>query len=1306
MDGLAVGVRVLVHRDESEEGLGDLVEAHVRPGDRVHAVVGGDVGVCGDLPLEVVVLHRVRRLVFAEGHPELLVVGAVPVVVAPAVDGGREVLLVVREAVAVGVAVGPELALQVGTGLVDGVVEAGCVVPGVAEAVEAGVGRAGVEVEERQAVAVVVAAGLLVLADVGDAVAVGVAVPRVGRVLLVGPVRRPGLVPRRGVVVPGHLVLLDVDAVVDLGLARVVHRPVLELVEPDEAVALLVVRVGAEGPGAEHRQGVERGPDVVDQVDRARGLVAGVERPAVGDVVLVGVVAAGVERLDRLHPVVVPPHRGIDGVHEHRVVAAVVLADHPLLDVELLAGGEGDVEVAGGGRVRAGAGKEAEGRLAVPEHVVEVVVEECVAVAVAARRVHHVAVGVLGRVARGVGIEREEDLPAVGQAVDVGVPVHRVGAEEVLLVVGEAVAVEVGDTVPLAGVDPEGAEDRGKVGIALPLVVPEPDDRVHRVELGEQPALGEEAVQGAVARGERGVAVADERLEVVGEVVVAGQEELAGEEVDVGAGDLAGLERRPHRRGIDALLAVVARLGAGHRVVVRGLPRVVEELGAAERVDVAVARVDLEAAQHEDDGGGRLLVGGGLVVGDGGDRRVGEVVGTVAARGGVEVGAAVVALVADQLGLELLVAVADEEAAVVLGLEALELPAQEREARPHEVSAAAGGEVRVEGEGRVERAPAVGVVLVEDGGPEVVLPAVLLDVAVGVRHGRVGGRAVAAERDVLDHLLLRPRGSAGDDARIAVGAPVRMVLVGGGGLGQAAELEDVGEEGLRRGRLAGKGLVGGDAGDREDRPGGVAGARAVVDVVAGERVLEHADEVDHPVRVVVVGILRPDVLDLLVLAGGDPVVVRRVVAVVPGAVAVPERAGGAVAAGGVGDREVAPVVERALVLGLVGVEVVGLPLVGEAVLVEVAEVVVREVGIRGEVADRPDARLGRVDADRVGVGIGDVAVGRGGGESVGVAVGELPSEGIGHRIAVGVRRDDRLDHRAFPGVEVVARRLVPGLLGVVLLGRPGIDDEVRGAVPVAGLDLLDRALVGEDQAAGLRERRLEVAHRGVVHAVVGADGDALPVVGDAVRDGRVRVGRVGPEEGQGPVLVLRGDVPRGGREDVGGPEQGADGGGVVRVEAGQVQGGGDVGDRDRHGHAVGIEGRLREGERDVRGAVLGLEGELPPGARADVQLGVVVDERVVGGGNGEDAVRDRVAEFQVQEGVTGAAFGVAEDRRARVAGREGDGRRRRDGDIDLLGYIIERHGDCRRPGRLGNDGERVEGLRREGHGPARGLLSR
>ena len=1301
VDGLAVGIGVRRHRDRRGNRIADIVEAHHRrafPFDRVDAVVGGDVGVGRDLGGEVVVLHRIRGLVFAEGNPELLVVGAVPVVVAPSVDGGRKILLVVREAVAIGIAVGAELALEAGAKGVGGVVEARGVVPGVAEAVEACVGRAGVEVEEREAVAVVVSAGLLVLARVGDAVAVGIAVPWVGRIELVGPVRRLGPIPVFVMEMAGHLLGLDINGIerMDLVGARVEHRPVLELGAPSESVALLVVRIGAEGSGAIRRQGVERGPDIVDQIDAARWPVAGVERPAVGDVVRVGVVAAGVQGLDRLHPVVVPPHRWIDGVHEHRVVAAVVLADHPLLDVELLACGEGDVEVAGGGGMGAGSGNEAERRLAVPIRVVEVVIEEGVAVAVAPGRIHVVAVGVLGSVAGIVGIKLEEDLPAVGQTVVVGVPVDRIGAEEVFLVVGEAVAVEVGHAIPLPGIDSEGFEDRDEVGISLPLVVPEADERIHRIELREQPALGEEAVHRAVGRGERGVAGADDIPDVRREVVVAGKEELAGEEVDVGARDLAGLQLADHRRGIGALLAVVAGVGPVHILVVGLLARLVEELGAAERVDVAVARVDFEAAHVEDDGGGWLLGGGVFVVGNGGDWRVGEGVLVARARGGIEVGASVVALVADQFGLELLVGIADEEPAVVFGLEVRERATEERQACRLEIGSAAGGEIRVEGEGRVERAPVLGAVLVENRAPEVVFPAIFENVTVGVGDRGIGDGAVAAAR-VVDE-------ERAEDAGIAVMAPVRMILVGRGGLGKAAELEDVGEVGLCDRRLAGKVLVCRDAGNRDEGTGArFEDAGSVVDVVAGERILEHADEIDHAVRVVVVGVVGPDVRDLLIETRGNPIVVGRVVEVAPGSfavAAVPHGSGGAVFAARLGDGERAPFGEGVSLCVLSAVEIVGLPLVGQAVLVEIAEIVERIEGVRGEVANggRP-AGLGGLDQDGGGAGIRDIEVGGRGGEG-GLVVGELPAEGIGPGGEKG------LDHRVSGRIEVVSVQLVPWPGRVVKSGRSGIDGEVRGAVSAANGDRRDGADVGEEHLGRIGERDHEVAGLGPAAVVVGrVDANLLSLGVD--RDGRLGslIGRSGPVVDQVRVVVRR-DVGGAGGKRERRPLEGRDRGCRLRIVVRRVKDRIDVVDRSLEDGGAEESVRVGRGDREVVVAVDGIDAERArrgiAGNRDRGRNGHVVGgcagaierqlkDDVRGGGGAErdiDAVRgDSLVDVHHVGGEGNPILhAVAGDMDA-----EGDCGAR-------IGVVLDRHGNRRIAATEGNEGKGCDVCRAIGIG--------
>ena len=756
-----------------------------------------------------------------------------------------------------------------------------------------------------------------------------------------------------------------------------------------------------------------------------------------------------------------------------------------------------------------------------------------------------------------------------------------------------------------------------------------------------------------------GVAVADEGLDLRRVEVVAGQVEGSGEEVDVGAGNLPGLER-----GGPGGVPEVAQ-GTVVGVVREGRE---EELGAPLGVDVSVARVDDEVSDREHDGGRGILVVGILpdvIVGNGGDRVVGEVVGVVPAAGGrVEHGVSVEAFGADQLDLELLVGVLDEEAAVeedraavgglggvevVVGAEAgvgglVVVPlvdgnefdpdgsgggigdadvdavgderhldpllAQQREPGRAEVGGPAGGELRIERERGIVGAPVFGLVLVEDGGPEIVFPAVLAAVGVGVGDGRIGAGAVAADVQVR----------AGEDARVAVGDPVRGLVDVQRNLGrrllEAAELEDVGEEGLGRGRA--------DAGERavDAAVGGheldvLADMRAVVDVVAGERVEERADLVHGVLVGDDVRVAGPGVVDLLVARGGDAVVVGRVVLVVEGAAGV-GRSGGSVEALRDGDGERLPFEEGVRRAILAAVQIPVLPDVGEAVLVEVAEVVdaragalVPEVlvGIRGEVADRGGAAgLRRLDQDGRGAGIGDVEVGGRGGEG-GLVVGELPAEGI------GPGGEDGLDHRGSGGVEVVSVHFVPRLGRVVLPGRARVDDEIGHPVSAAGHNGGERADVGEEKAAGIGDFDDEVAGLRAAAVIVGRiDADLLAFGMD--RDGRVGrgVGRTRPVVDQ-VLVVVRRDVGGDGGERERRAGEGLDHGCRLGIVVRGVEDRIDVVDRPLEDGRAEVAVRIGRGDREVVVAVEGVDAERARrGVAGNRDRGR--NGHVVGGGSG------------------------------------------------------------------------------------------
>ena len=444
----------------------------------------------------------------AVGHPEVGRIGAIPVVVAPAVNGGGEVFLVVGDAVAVGVAVGAELpgyveAMGVGGAVGDRralvairrgagepervlrVVGAVEILPGVGEAVGVGVNGCRREVDDPLELAVV-AVGVVLQIDVsvfeavGQSVAVGVGVPRGRGVRLVLPGREepPGGADHDVGAGAGDgrlLVLRDRE----LGIAAVEG----ELLPPVEAVGVGVENGAAHG----ERLAVELIPekDVAGELagtillDREQGVGladradADIERPAVGQLVAVGVAlhrggrkGLPLVRIDLGDGRAAESLGAAKGCRDARVAAEldIILGHEELLQV-------GEPGPAGAAAAdRGSAGNELVCGAAVPERLVVEVMDHRAGVLVNARRIHEVLVGVAGCAVvalRGEGRKSVQDLPAVGHAVGVGVPVQRVGAEEELLVVGEAVVVDVLGGVPLgpvAGVLDVGGEIRRIVG--------------------------------------------------------------------------------------------------------------------------------------------------------------------------------------------------------------------------------------------------------------------------------------------------------------------------------------------------------------------------------------------------------------------------------------------------------------------------------------------------------------------------------------------------------------------------------------------------------------------------------------------------------------------------------------------------------------------------------------------------------------------------------------------------------------------------------------------------------------------------
>ena len=579
------------------------------------------------------------RVVVAVGADGAAIDGVVvpgPLVVLEVLHGVDEVLLVVVEAVAVvveralllgvlvvagaGVEVGAvhaaagevdgaaagevgvlaglvgEAALPVGVALRAGVL----VFPGVGDVVEVGVDAAGVETgagdvaaehggraELRDAGVVVVRLvheGGVAFVGVGEVVAVGVGVPRVGGPPLVVPVAiraGEGAVGADAGVVQaelGGVALVLVGEALEVVVARRVRRDADVLDGPDGEV------------------GVGRGR-VDDAVVVGADGGADIEFPAVGHAVAVGVAAVGGDLivLDEVvlaaegdgvgfkGPVRVAESDGLGVLDRVRDVVGAVLEDevaalavgHRLRHVrgghrlalgddamvdeparEGVLGGVIECECVRGGELHLAVALEIAGgpaRARVESvNIVHVVVQVFAAVPG-----HVVAVGVaIGVVAEGV--EAPHDLPAVVHGVAVGVPADGVRAEEELLEVGEAVAVGVeGDVV----VGDAGVEVGGDDGVV---------DRVAIDDLGGVVRLAYGIL------GERGHAP-----EVV---FVAVREAVA---VGIGLRRVGAVEVAVVGVGEDAVVVVGALVGLVHQVLdLVGVLRVEGGVRAADFVEV------------------------------------------------------------------------------------------------------------------------------------------------------------------------------------------------------------------------------------------------------------------------------------------------------------------------------------------------------------------------------------------------------------------------------------------------------------------------------------------------------------------------------------------------------------------------------------------------------------------------------------------------------------------------------------------------------------------------------------------------
>ena len=1221
------------------------------------------------------VVDEADRVVIEAGKrtPEHGVVRSIPPVVAPAVLGTGEVFLVVRQTVAVGIAVRAEDGVRVVR-----VVVAHHELPAVGKPVAVGVGRGRVEVGEADLVAVVVVA-LLVFRAVGDAVAVGVVAARVGRKGLVGPV---GIEAREGVAdahgAGGHLEL-------DVRVALVGDGLVVEFRPEADAVLVLELqlhRVAAVGVHGEVRQRPHRlvrigrlGIDRVGVREPDR-IAADVGLPAVGKSVVVRVV---VERVGRA----VVPHAGIDGAREaHRDEVAGV---EEFLAVGVFraarAGLAGDEASVGPAVPQIGEETgvapfvfEAELDAAFGAVVPAVFLDEPVAVAEGPGG-HPVVVGVVVRTGleRGAvaGVERQEahhDLPAVGHAVAVGVPVERVGAEVVFLEDGEAVVVDVEVRLPAdighralgAGVDGQRAVVVGDRVVAVPgvgefvgvLGLADAARGARGVEEGHQVLAREEAVlvhggdlqdRGRVAPVEPALVGGSLREEVrivrllQQEVRDAGNVVVAGEEID------PAVRRMGHQVGADV---VEDRVAAGiHRA------EQVEELEP-----VRIVHADRHVGVD--------------------DRRVGD---------GAVVGEDVPRIV--RLGL------GD-------GLEVADLGLEERQARigVGRIVAARGG---VEGERGVVGAPALGMDVVLEREPEVVLPAVVAAVVVGVGAGRVGDgrRAAGVLRRVRVGVVapeVAPAFVDGEVARVGVDAA----------FGHAAELHEVGERhkalAARIAVLGELRVVGGGDGrepvrrdilPRDGRVGADADG-------AVERIVEDLDEA----AVHLVGDDGGGVGRQMVVVG---IAVRGVARVLDGFVFV-----GRLFVGRGGEAFLEDRVHVYLA------EVAGFPDVGKAVLVDVAEgvgvdddVVTFAVDADDDVVALPGEGADVVDGRDAGIGgvageLGDRVPARleARGVSAGDLVGDEPAERIdavgeddvGHE---GLLRPERVAGRD-PGRPLGRLEGEPARAGdagerlLELSGRVELDDDAGFDDDGKGGDGGRAVLVRYGERAGIfalarvRVRGLPALHDGRAIAEVPLV-DELRIVDRAVVLGYARVdtrfvGRAGEFR----------RIVRIGRRDDGGhvidaDEERADNSAVpARDGDGAARRAVQRGDAERKALAARENGRLGGRDGDQVGAARDVEdrrgGDRHEEARGHVREGAFVD--------GDGSGRDCGSVHLPLEGVLAGRDGDVD--RDVVAGRvvallE---------DADDLGRAVRRDGDRRDgPAGIRGRGERLDG-RRHGDG--------
>ena len=682
-----------------------------------------------------------------------------------------------------GVADAVVVAVQlVGIGVVGAVVEVVGHAVAVAIASRAGVVRGVVGI----ALAGVDAAVLVgVLDAVGDAAPVGVGIERVGGGRGVGvghEVARAHVgVGMAGVLGHAQLGAVEQVVVVAVGIERIDEAVAVGVLVPARLVAVehaVVVAVGVVGIGAGRALLVVAQPVAVAVV-RGSGIAV------VGGVV--GIALAGVDAAVPVGVLVAVGHAAAVGVAHHR------------------AGGGRGIGV-GHEVARAHVGVRVAGILG---HAALGAVEQAVAVAV---RVEHVDDAVAVRVQVAVV------LVAVEHAVVVAVGVVGIRADQLLLVIAQAVAVAVArrrDVVGgVVGIDLAGVDATVLVGV-LGAVGHPASVRVGHELMGRGAVIG---VGHEVARAHVGVGMAlglgHAPLGAVGQaVVVAVGIEHVDQAVAVGVDAPVVLVAVEHAVivavGVVGIRADRELLGVGQAVAVRVQRRgivVVEEVGIAlAGVDAAVAIGILGEVGHAAVVGvGQELAGGGAAIGVGHEvagRDVG--VGVALGRGHAAlepVGEPLVVAVGvehvDQavaVGVEVPVVLVAVEHAVIVGVGVVGIAAlaellrvgeavSVRVQRRHVV--AAGVRIELAGVnaavlvgvlGAVIHAAAIGVGIERIGGGrwigvghEVARAHVGVGMSLGLGHAQLG--AVA-------HAVVVAVGIAGVDQPVAVGVAVEVGLV-------------------------------------------------------------------------------------------------------------------------------------------------------------------------------------------------------------------------------------------------------------------------------------------------------------------------------------------------------------------------------------------------------------------------------------------------------------------------------------------------------------------------------------------------